>query len=512
MSIRLFLLFFLSLSVFSVLGQITFYGSPEVLDSVNSQFSEQHLSISPDGSTLFFSRENHPLNVGGRKDEGDIWMSNFTGLEWTKPENITSINHQGFTSPIGFTRNGQFFLYNKVRFEKGIYVGEIWASDRSFENAVKLDIPAFRNFSPMQSGCLSQDGQFLLVSVETNIGYGVEDLYVCMLQQDGSWSRPRNLGYQINSAFQEITPFLAGDNKTLIFATNGREGKGSFDLYVTTRQDDSWRNWSTPVNLDEINTAGAESSLVFRTGKNYAYYISTRSSDGYGDIRRIRITEEINEVVSDTVLEMVIEKKPVPAINFQVLNASSGNLIASQIRLINQEGDTLNYSHTDSLFLLESEQRSPYRMEFIAQGFLKDYFVVEPDFYHLAGDTIISVELEPLEAGNTIVLKNVLFYRGTANFVEGSESELDVIVDMLEENPGVSILLKGHTDNRGDETLNMQLSEERARAVADYLINNDISEDRIESRGYGGTEPVASNDFEETRRLNRRVEFEVIGN
>lgn len=510
MSYRSWLLILTIVSGFNAVGQITFYGAPESLDSINSRISEQFLSISKDGNTLFFSRENHRLNTGGVKDEGDIWTSTLEDTIWSKPANIKTINDEHFSSPIGFTASGQYFLYNRVRFEKGIYIGEIWAANSTFEATQKLGISAFRNYSPIQSGCISQDGKFLLISIETNIGYGVDDLYVCTLQPDGSWSRPRNLGYTINTAFQEITPFLAGDNKTLIFATNGREGKGSFDLYATTRLDDTWRNWSTPINLQEINTPGSETSFVFRAGQDYAYFISTQNSDGYGDIKRIRITEEIEEVVEDTIIEMVVEKKPIPAVNFKVVNARTGAHIDSRISLISEEGDTLNYTKTDSLFLLESEGRSPYRVEFRSQGYLKDFFVVEPSFYHPLGDTVISIALEPLQTGNTVVLKNVLFYRGTANFVEGSERELDLIVEMLEENPDVKILLKGHTDNRGDASLNLQLSEERARAVADYLTNHDISTNRISSKGFGGTEPVASNLYEETRRLNRRVEFEVV--
>ncbi|XOV94431.1 MAG: OmpA family protein [Bacteroidota bacterium] len=512
MSLRSWLIGVVCCTAFASYGQISFYGASEKVDSLNSRVSEQYLSISRDGNTLYFSRENYPLNTGGIQDEADIWMSTYSDSIWSKPENLAAINDDKFTSPIGFTGGGQYFLYNKVRFEKGIYVGEIFVSDRSYENPRKLEIPAFRNYSPTQSACISQDGKYLVMSIETNIGYGVDDLYVSTLQDDGSWSRPRNLGYSINTAFQEITPFLAGDNKTLIFATNGREGKGSFDLYMTTRLDDTWRSWSTPVNLEAINTSGAETSLVFRAGKDYAYYISTQNSDGYGDIRRIRITEDIQEVEEDTVPEIVVERKPLPAVNFNVVNTKTGNHIDAQINLINQDGDTLKYNNTDSLFVLESEDRMPYRVEFRSQGFLKDFYVVESATYHTTGDTTITIGLEPLETGNIIVLKNVLFYRGTANFVEGSERELNLIVDMLQENPQVKILLKGHTDNRGDAALNMQLSEERAKAVADYLVDHDISRGRIESKGFGGNEPVASNFSEETRQLNRRVEFEVIEN
>ncbi len=498
------------LITFSTLAQISFYGAPEPIDSLNSPVSEENIVLGEDGRTIFFTRKNHQENLGGIQDMSDIWVSYLESEVWSTPENLAIINDVNYTSPIGFTRGGNYFLYNKVRFEKGIYIGEIWVSDASFKNAKKLDIRSFKNRAPVQSGSISQDGRFLMLSIETSIGYGVDDLYVCELQPDGSWSAPRNLGYEINTAFQEITPFLAGDNKTLFFATNGREGEGSFDIYETTRLDDTWRSWSTPKNLADINTGGAESSLVFQSGADYAYFVSTRNSDGYGDIKKVSINAEIEEVVADTVLEMVIEKQPIPSIKFHVANIKTGTSIPATVTAINQNGDSLDLPGMDSLYVLASEERLPYRVQFKSQGFLKDFLVVSPDSYDPAGDTIVTISLEPLQTGNTVTLKNVLFYQGTANFVEGSEKALDLIVEMLGENPNVKILLKGHTDNRGNAELNLQLSEERANAVANYLLEEGISDDRIDGMGYGGKEPIASNLYEETRRLNRRVEFEVI--
>ena len=122
----------------------------------------------------------------------------------------------------------------------------------------------------------------------------------------------------------------------------------------------------------------------------------------------------------------------------------------------------------------------------------------------------IIIELEPLETGNVITLEHVLFYRTTANFIEGSETELNLVVEMLQENPDVKIFLKGHTDNVGNETLNVHLSKQRVLAVEEYLNDQGIDPERIDGEGFGGAQPVASNDSEDTRKLNRRVEFEVV--
>lgn len=148
-------------------------------------------------------------------------------------------------------------------------------------------------------------------------------------------------------------------------------------------------------------------------------------------------------------------------------------------------------------------------LAFKATGYLSSYRTIDQSAFLEANATPDTILLEPLATGNTIALQNVLFYRGTANFVEGSERELGLVVEMMKENPDVNIFLKGHTDNVGNAVLNVQLSQARVDAVMDFLTDRGISADRISGKGYGGAEPVASNETEETRKLNRRVEFEI---
>ena len=124
------------------------------------------------------------------------------------------------------------------------------------------------------------------------------------------------------------------------------------------------------------------------------------------------------------------------------------------------------------------------------------------------GENLIA--LESIAIGNVITLDNVLFKRGTSELIAGSSKELDLVVEVLNDNPGIKILLKGHTDNTGDPVKNVELSEERVRAVKDYIINQGVNAFRVTGKGYGGNEPIASNATEATRKLNRRVEFEVI--
>ena len=120
--------------------------------------------------------------------------------------------------------------------------------------------------------------------------------------------------------------------------------------------------------------------------------------------------------------------------------------------------------------------------------------------------------MEPVTVGSVITLNHVLFKQGTVQMLSGSEEELDLVVEMMIDNPKIKILLKGHTDNQGDPVRNVRLSEGRVKSVREYLIRQGINAYRIKGKGYGGNAPIASNETEATRKLNRRVEFEVIDN
>jgi outer membrane protein OmpA-like peptidoglycan-associated protein len=369
-----------------------------------------------------------------------------------------------------------------------------------------IDVPFLNSKSAHQSGCISNDGQYMIISMESNYTYGVEDLYMIERKGINKWKSPVNLGSKVNSRFQEITHFLASDNKTLFFATNGRIGEGSFDIYYTQRLDDSWRKWSEPINLGEsINSTGSETSFSFLDGDEWAYFVRSQNSDGYGDIVRIKIDSDIEpdtiNVEDTTNLEEEVVIELDNSIRLKVVDKVTGfplwsELIRENEKIINETGD------------FKIEELTDEEIEIKSQGYLPKLIVLNIDLK--VGENV--VELEPVTVGNTITLNHVLFYRGVDKMLEESEKELDLVVEMMNDNPQVKILLKGHTDNQGDPVLNVRLSQARAKAVRKYLINQGINAYRMRSIGYGGNAPIASNETEETRKLNRRVEFEVIEN
>lgn len=489
------LLLFLTISVFSQ----QFEGKSEPLINLNSPYGEDFLSIHPNGKQLLFSRLNHPFNQNGRIDEGDVWVSEFDSV-WHAPKNLHSVNDDNFSNPIGFSSDGKTILYNRVSTKGGTLVSEVWAIHNGQKQ--KLDIKYFNNKSVHQSGCLSSDNRYMIMSLQSGATKGVEDLYVIKREGD-QWSAPKNLGSVINTEYQEITPFLSADNQRLYFATNGRKGFGSFDVFVSERLDETWRNWSEPKNLGpQINSSGRETSFVLNHEETRAYFVSTQNSDGYGDIQTIRVLNDSLPVEIPVQVDTTqfVEQVEIPALaGLKLINAKDSKPISAPVDMVILGQVTSKNSDEFGIIPMNGELEG----EVEVKGFMGSPF-------RMYQDSLVEVRLEPLEIGRTIRLENVLFYRGKADIVESSFSQLDEVVQMMNKNPDVRILLKGHTDGNGDPDQNLKLSQERVESAKKYLVKQGVSKRRIEGIGLGGAEPIASNQSEETRRLNRRVEFEVI--
>ncbi|MCC5930809.1 MAG: OmpA family protein [Cyclobacteriaceae bacterium] len=510
------------------------------LSIINSRVDEENPILHPSGKLLYFNRANDTLNLGGVRDKGDIWYSEFVNNTWTKPKNAGApINNTHYNRLLGFSPDGKImFLHHHYRkdgrqattqgLSYSILRGDYW----SFPEA--LPIQYFYNKSSHQSGSLSADGRIMVLALDSYNSRGNEDIYVSFFEGD-TWSTPRNLGAVINTEGEEMTPYLAPDNKTLYFSSNGHGGYGGRDLFKAVRLDDTWRNWTTPENLgSEVNSEGVELSLSYDKGELFAYYTSTRDSDGYGDIRTWDIPQkdeidsmpEIAEVAdfsqmiqsesperpSETMLPPALPER----INVlgTVINAKTNAPINGAI--VTFIADNLNDStFTDTSrpqynLSLPSSTRN-ISIEVRSQGFM-----TQEETLLLEADPGASVQkdffLTPLEVGETIKLDKLYFERGTANIMDDSFPELERLLKIMQENPNLHILLAGHTDNQGNARLNLKLSNERVAKVQEYLISRGISEKRVKGKGFGGTRPIASNASEETRRLNRRVEFTITKN
>lgn len=523
---------------------------------INSQASEQNPVMSPDGQTLYFVRQYHPDNEGGSRDLGDIWSSSKQADgSWAEPVNERALNNSFFNSIIGFAEGGsKVYLHghymdnNKKPTTQGISVAR--REGNSWSKPQALKIPYFYNKSDHQSGSIHASAQVMLVSIQSYDSKGAEDLYVLFKQSDGAWSEPKNLGSDINTPYQEMTPYLAPDGKTLFFASNGYEGFGSRDIFMSVRLDDSWKKWSNPKNLGQrINTEGTELYYFLPAESEYAYLSSTQNSDGLGDLNRVRISpkdEEVMEepvamsdipvedaVVEDTAdepAEEVVEEEEIPEVNTeetevaelvemkgQITHEKTGEPLGASLVFNALKSDTTFYQKVETdengNFLLNLQAEQDYEISIEADGFIrKRNKVLLSEQSPIDNSDIIvrNFTLAPIEVGTTVNLESVLFDRGTAEMLSGSTETLDEVVEFLNENPNVEIEVAGHTDNRGRPDLNLILSQERAEAVKRYLVQQGIEAARIQEKGYGGAKPIASNAIEEERQKNRRVEFTIL--
>jgi outer membrane protein OmpA-like peptidoglycan-associated protein len=370
---------------------------------------------------------------------------------------------------------------------------------------------------------VSADGSVFVYAAEAYDSRGAEDLYVSLKNTAGQWSEPRNLGSAINSTFQELSPWLSSDKRYLYFSSNGRKGYGSFDIYFSERLDDTWTNWSAPSNMgSKINTEGRE--LFYHTfpDLHLALFSSTQNSDGYGDIKFY--IDSIQSNVPDTLVKIVeIKHENVlgkdekhSTVTGTVTNSKTGQPVAAKLKFrsakaLPETSDSLYtaMSNKEGVYSLRISSTNVYTIVLEAVGYVG--ILEKLDIHTFEMQRVeLNFKLQPIEVGATVNLKNVLFTVGTTALLTESYDELNVVVNLLKTNPKIEIELAGHTDNRGDARKNLKLSQSRVDKVKAYLVSKGIPARRIKGKGYGGQRPIANSESEESRKLNRRVEFTIV--
>lgn len=533
---------------------------------INSSYDEHSPMLSPDGQTLYFTRAGHPANIGGVLDLGDIWFSKKAGDGWSQPVHAgTELNHPGLNGVVGFSADGQrMYLLNFFdpegrgisKLQNGISVSTM--TDGKWGIPTKLAIQFFANESSHLSATISRDEKVLIMALQSYETEGNEDFYVSMKQADGSWTQPKNIGKTLNTYAQEWAPFLADDMKSLYFTSNGHGGAGGRDVFLSERTNDSsWFEWSTPRNLgNELNSVGTEQGLSFVSGDEIAYFSSTQNSEGFGDIfaysmpesipeaQEVVITqpetpdpveEEKTEVTVDEKEEEKVEEKVeelkqvvtpvlVPVVQpkeilmtFEVLDSRTETLVDANV-ILTYNGEervvkTSDITSESKRFELTLEEGTDLKVSIDLEGYLKYQKLFKAG--ETAANGVGGIErllLTREEVGTTVEIENILFNRARSSFAnpEVATRQIDELVELMKGNPGMAIRLEGHTDNRGDEKLLQELSEERVKTVRDYMLSKGIDADRIEYVGYGGTKPLSDNKSPEGIEINRRVEFVII--
>ncbi len=558
------LLFFLLMSGFLMAQK-----APENLGSaVNSEFSELNPVISPDGRTLYFGRKNHPANRYGVKGSEtisgsqDIWFSEKVGDTWSSARRLSEVlNRDQYNTILSISPDGQTILL------KGAYVNGAYET-RGFSISnkttagwtvpVKVDIPGYEQMSKGKNeyGYLTMDGKAILLAFARKKNSEDDDLYISFFEE-GRWTRPLELGEEINTKYSETTPFLSADGKTLYFSSDRPGGQGSQDIYLTRRLDDTWQHWRKPQNLGSpINTDEYDAYYSIAAKGDYAYFMSGKGSLGKKDIFRLAVeappggdaaggsVNESSQVggaasdlvkgssLRDLVKESPPDGGPVNGSTRSVTSQESDPVVLLSGTVLNQqtgkvpEDASVTYEDLSNGKVLGQAKPDPTTGKYkLVLPYGKNYGITAkakgliPTSTNLDLTTMRGRYLElddrdlsmvPLVKGNTATINNLFFDLGKATLKPESEPELKRILQVMKENMALVIEISGHTDNTGSDEINNKLSLERANAVKENLLKGGIDQARIKTKGYGKSKPKADNATEEGRQINRRVEIEIL--
>ncbi|MDB5032877.1 MAG: flagellar motor protein MotB [Chlorobi bacterium] len=474
--------------------------------NINSQLSEVAPIISPDGKTLYYTRD-HGQNVFGQSYQ-DIWYSTIDSVgDWLPARRMDApLNNDDYSSfvcsatPDGNTLLlGGAFVVNRT-VQGGVFLTH--RTDKGWSYPEKVQIKDFYTNGRYLNYFMANDGKTILMSLERKEGLGENDLYVSFLQNDGTWSAPLSLGKTINTTGMEASPFLAADGATLYFSSNGHGGYGGNDIFVTRRLDNTWQKWSKPENLGAIiNSPEWDAYYTIPASGDYAYFVSHKSSLGLGDIMRIGLPESARP-------------KPVVLVSGHVLDAKTGRPVAAQIFYeILPEGKEIGIARSgpttgDYKITLPAGSRYAFRAE--APGYIPVNDNIDVTNLKEYKELTRDLKLVPIEVGQTVRLNNIFFDFAKTALRDESFPELNRMVTTLQANPAMVIEIAGHTDNVGSDESNVALSQNRAAAVESYLESKGIARSRMSVHGYGKTKPLATNDTEDGRQQNRRVEFTII--
>ena len=484
---------------------------------VNSELAELRPTISADGNHLFFICENHPMNTkyNSVRNSQDIWYSTRDSFgNWSNarhmgyPLNTYHYNAVYWISP----DNNRILIRNA--FVNGVYYSNGVSMSYRMNNGrwSPPEMLRIRNYHKYDRGrqngaSMAHDGQTLLLYMTENPGGENNDIYACFLQPDSTWSEPKSLGKKINLPdYNEMTPYIAADGESLYFSSNRPGGIGDNDIWMAKRLDKTWTKWSDPVNLGEpINTPDWDAFFTLDAGGEYAYLTSSLAGYGESDIVRVKLLEKEKPDPVVMVTGNVYNKK-----TKQPLNAS---LVYETLPEGTVAGNGIS-NPQDGAFKIVLPYDKNYMIRATADKFFAQSENLNLDSLVKAGYKEIHKDLYlvPIEIGQVVRLNNVFFDFDKWDLRPESFVELNRVVDLLKENPSIVIEMSAHTDSFGSDDYNYKLSDNRARSVMEYILSKGIATNRISSKGYGETKPVAENDTPENRQLNRRVEFTIVGN
>ena len=467
-------------------------------DSINSTSGEYYPSFTIDDSLLVFTRRG----AGIREDffktnktaNGNYSLAKNVGgkLNEEARKGGTNVSPDGdllfYAADISVSGFGNFDIYLSYATPEG------WSAPYNLGEGVNTE---FWESSPS----ISPDKQTLFFSSNRSGGFGGKDLYISHRKPNGNWGPAENMGANFNTPSDELAPFIHADNQTLYFTSGGHPGYGGSDVYVSRKGPGG--QWSVPENLGyPINTIEDEGSLIVTANGKTAYYASSRA-DSRGGL----------DLYAFDMPQYARPKKTL-WIRGNVSDAKTGKHLPSGIELKDiATGQILETVQTDETgnYLVTLPVGRNYTFTVNRKGYL--FFSTEFMLAENVKDSVYekNILLQPIALNTTAELKNILFETNAFKLNPISYIELDKLVALLKDNPNLKVQINGHTDNIGKPADNLLLSSKRAKAVVDYLTSKGITAERLSSKGFGSTKPIADNKLETGRSKNRRTEMVVVG-
>ncbi len=480
--------------------------SPEsVGEGINTSHDEYWPSITADGQTLMFTRQERPSENVLRKVifQEDFYISYLSDNIWKTAVNAGSpLNTSQNEGAQSLSSDGNYMYFTACERPGGLGSCDIFFSSLNngkWSLPVNLGSPVNTKYWEVQPS-INAAGNMLFFSSNRPGGIGGKDLWYSVYKSNKKWSTPRNLGNTINTTGDEMSPFIHFDGKTLYFSSDGLPGMGGLDIYFSRMLDDT--TWTEPKNLGyPINTYNDEMGLTIESGGQKAYFSTKRDEKEGKNIYSFRLYE-------------AVQPDPVAYLKGKVTDRLTGQVLIAEYELINlstEKSVIKKLTDSNGNFLVCLPSGNNYGLNVSKDGYLfySENFMLEGQ--HTAMEPYLKkIMLSPFRVGEKMLLTNVFFEVDSWKLKKESLAELNNLADLLKNNKELKVEIGGYTDATGTDEHNLSLSEKRALAVLNFLVETGIQADRLKCKGYGNASPVGDNITYEGRKLNRRTEVQII--
>lgn len=516
----------------TMLKQAKFYASmmensvpfePRVVEGISTSRDEYRLLISPDNEIALFTRK---IETQGRVRAYDNMVKYEERFMYSERENgefgpgqslpwpfnqtehesgsLTADNNTLFLMICKFTKDQRRYYNCDICISKR--EGEYWGELQNLGPGVNQD----STWEAQPS--ISSDGKELYFTSDRQGGLGGYDIWKSTMQEDGTWGKAVNMGPSVNTEGDEMSPYIHSDSQTLYFASgsrtdengdvhSGHMGMGGYDIFFIKVGKE--QQWKKPKNIGyPINTIDDEIAFFVSTDGKLAYFASNKiDGNGGWDIYSFELYEEARPEKVLFVKGYVQDEddQPIREATVELKNVTTKAVTTVPVDEITGKYVAVLPFRNDYVLTVKRKEYT-WETRYISR--------VDKNF-----DKPVTLELQPrrIEVGASYRLNDIYFESNSDELTGQSLPVIDGFIEFLTANPEISVAIHGHTDNIGSDADNLDLSERRALRVYSYILDNGILLARMSHQGFGESRPIASNDTEEGRALNRRTEFVITG-